>query len=300
MKKRDVMQVIKELPAQEWDLEYTTAQQIEAVEALEKGQILLFPKLDFSLDAHEVKFLTPLVADPKAKNISYNPETRHLRCASCTEHDYRDLKHFLQRYAQYAETLVNALLSQYSEALEIGRTSFRPVEIEGRKSSYRKDDTRLHVDAFPATPNHGRRILRVFTNINPEGKPRVWRVGEPFPEVAKKFAPKIPLQPFGKAALLQAFRLTKTFRTQYDHLMLQIHNNMKANLVYQKSVPQCEIHFEPGSTWIVQTDSVSHAAMTGQYVLEQTFYLPVEAMLNPQLSPLRTLEKLKGKRLVHK
>jgi len=42
---------------------------------------------------------------------------------------------------------------------------------------------------------------------------------------------------------------------------------------------------------------VSHAAMSGQYQLEQTFLLPIGAMREPQRSPLRVLERLKGRRL---
>ena len=82
---------------------------------------------------------------------------------------------------------------RYASRLTRGRTSFRPVEIAGRASSWRKDDTRLHVDAFPATPVHGRRILRVFANVNPYGKPRSWRVGDGFGAVADYFAPKLRL-----------------------------------------------------------------------------------------------------------
>ena len=183
-------------------------------------------------------------------------------------------------------------------AIQLGRTSFRPVEISGRPSSYRKDDTRLHVDAFPATPNQGRRILRVFTNINPEAQARHWRVGEPFSEVVARFLPSVSQQWPGSAALLKWLRLTKSKRSAYDHLMLQIHDKMKADLSYQKTASQQNIHFSPGSSWIVQTDHVSHAAMAGQHVLEQTFYLPVAAMVNPALSPLRVLEKSLGKVLV--
>jgi len=46
------------------------------------------------------------------------------------------------------------------------------------------------------------------------------------------------------------------------------------------------------------TDSVSHAAMSGQLVFEQTFYLPVRAMKNPERSPLRVLERLARRTLV--
>jgi hypothetical protein len=43
---------------------------------------------------------------------------------------------------------------------------------------------------------------------------------------------------------------------------------------------------------------VSHAAMAGQYQLEQTFLLPVDAMLDGERSPLRVLERLKERALV--
>jgi hypothetical protein len=52
-----------------------------------------------------------------------------------------------------------------------------------------------------------------------------------------------------------------------------------------------------GSTWLAFTDQVSHAATAGQYQLEQAFLLPVEAMAEPERSPLRVLESLKQRRL---
>ena len=72
---------------------------------------------------------------------------------------------------------------------------------------------------------------------------------------------------------------------------------MKADDTYQKKADQQEIRFSAGSTWIVQTDNVSHAAMQGQYVLEQTYYLPVNAMQDESKSPLRILEKILQQKL---
>ncbi len=60
-----------------------------------------------------------------------------------------------------------------------------------------------------------------------------------------------------------------------------------------------EIHFPPGSTWIVYTDQVSHAAMSGQYVFEQSFYLPIHGLKNESTSPLRTLEHFLNCKLVN-
>jgi hypothetical protein len=291
------MSVFNEIQNNNWRAQFSVATCENVLKSLENGQIILFPQMPFELRAVENNFLVPDYADTKAKNISYNPLTQKVRCAPCLRDDYENLKKFLMRYAEAAEMLVRNLFPFYAAALQIGRTSYRPVEIAGRQSSYRKDDTRLHVDAFPATPNQGRRILRVFTNVNPFGQARVWRVGEPFPDVAKQFVPATTKPFFGKAALLRWLKLTKSTRTEYDHRMLQIHDMMKADMSYQKKVSQQEVSFVPGNTWIVQTDHVSHAAMAGQFVLEQTFYLPVNAMSNPELSPLRTLEKMLGRTL---
>jgi hypothetical protein len=101
----------------------------------------------------------------------------------------------------------------------------------------------------------------------------------------------------GSGKLMQLLGITKGLRTPYDHYMLHMHDNMKGDLAYQHGARQTELRFPPGSTWIVFTDQVSHAAMSGQHMLEQTFYLPVEAMQDPRLSPLRILERKLQKEL---
>src|SRR6185295_6467377 len=86
--------------------------------------------------------------------------------------DRDGLRDLIARFSAAASGLVGRLLPAYRDRLELGRTSFRPAEIAGRASSWRKDDTRLHIDSFPATPSGGRRILRLFTNVKPQGRPR--------------------------------------------------------------------------------------------------------------------------------
>jgi len=77
--------------------------------------------------------------------------------------------------------------------------------------------------------------------------------------------------------------------------MLQLHDRVKANQGYHDQVPQATVSLAAGSTWLVFTDQVLHAVMSGQYTLEQTFHLPVEAQCRPELSPLRVLERLSGR-----
>ena len=144
----------------------------------------------------------------------------------------------------------------------------------------------------------GRRILRLFTNVNPSEQPRSWRIGGEFGAAATRFAGAISPPVPGTAFLLRAFGVTKSRRSDYDALMLQLHDRMKSDAEYQASPPQSAFDFPSGSTWLAFTDEVSHAAMRGQYQLEQTFLLPVDAMVDESRSPLRILERLKGRRLV--
>jgi hypothetical protein len=80
--------------------------------------------------------------------------------------------------------------------------------------------------------------------------------------------------------------------------MTRIHDAMKSNTDYQASVGQAPIEIKPGTTWITFTDSVSHAALSGQHQFEQTFALPVSGMHDQGKSPLRILERLTGRALV--
>lgn len=270
-----------------------------AVQALESGQVLFLPNLNFMLSKEEQKFLSPQYADTRTKNISYDINRHCLRGLICDDDERVYFENMMARFAKQSQTFLRQLLKHYTSSLLPARTSFRPVEIAGRVApSYRKDDTRLHVDAFPANPTQGKRILRLFTNVNPASKPRVWRLGAPFEEVVKQFHPSLKKPIFGSAYLLQALKITKARRTLYDHYMLQLHDNMKADLDYQKQVAQQQVEFPAGSSWIVYTDQVSHAAMAGQFTFEQTFYLPPEGLLEPSKSPLGVLEELLNRDLI--
>jgi hypothetical protein len=163
--------------------------------------------------------------------------------------------------------------------------------------SWRKDDSRLHVDAFPSRPTDGERILRVFANINPQ-LPRVWRVGEPFEAMARTMLPRIRRPLPGAALALAGLRVTKGLRSEYDHLMLGLHDAAKADMDYQRQCGQQTVSFAPGTTWLCFSDQVMHAAVSGQYMLEQTIHLPVTALYDASRAPLAILQRLTGRTLV--
>lgn len=293
------MDLLKTYSFSTWSNSFTREQQYEMTHSLEDGQLLFFPALSFHLNSHEKSLLSPALVSARSKNISFNPVTNTLKgtVKKISPDNALALTTLLARYAKTARELVDALFPFYKDNLVVGRTSLRVVEIKDRVSSYRKDDKRLHVDAFPANPNHGQRILRVFSNIN-EVAPRVWHLGEPFETVVQKFLKRLPKPKWGSAKLLYWLKMTKKYRSLYDHYMLHMHDMMKGDSEYQMNAIQQKIHFPAGSSWIVQTDHVSHAALSGQHLLEQTFYLPVTSMLDEQKSPLRILEGFLKKSLV--
>ena len=268
---------------------------VEAV--AEGGEVLRFPYLPFALLESELRFRDPRWADGKAKNISVRWPSGELRGAVGSASEQAGLKAMIVRYAEQSETLALRLFPHYRGHLTRGNTSFWPVSVASRASRWRKDDTRLHVDAFPTTPMQGTRLLRVFCNVNPNGEPRTWRVGEPFEAHAERYLPQIARPLPGSAWLLEKTGITKRRCTEYDHLMLQLHDRAKSEAESQRESPQARVEFAPGTTWVVFSDQVLHAAMGGQHMMEQTFYLAVAHQQRPEASPRSTLERLLGRAL---
>jgi hypothetical protein len=281
------------LPLADWSPAATDSAWIAAVEA---GQVLYFPQLAFGLSAQEQALLVPELLAQGSRNISLDAAGA-LKGAAGSEATQQAVAALVGRFAAAARGLVDRLFPHYRPHLRAAPTSLRPTQVSVRKQSVRADDRRLHVDAFPTRPNRGERILRVFCNVSPVGEPRVWRVGEPFEAASRRFLPQAKPYSAWQAALLQRLRLTKSHRSEYDHLMLQLHDRMKADVAYQREAPQQTVEFAAGSTWVCFSDQTLHAAMSGQHLLEQTLHLPVAHQHDPAASPLAILTRLAGRPL---
>ena len=69
-----------------------------------------------------------------------------------------------------------------------------------------------------------------------------------------------------------------------------LNDAMKADMAYQRDCRQQTIPFPPGSVWVCYSDQATHAVMSGQFMMEQTYFLPPEAMVFPAQSPQQVLE----------
>jgi hypothetical protein len=276
-------------------------------ELLEKGEILFFPSPPFRLAEEDRNFLISQrhIDSRLHKNISYRPAEDLLRGFSDGQENENRIHGIMRAYSSGVTGFVSRFLSPYAGKFQLDYASFRPLEEQGRDLPRHKRNDLLHVDSFPSRPTRGGRILRVFTNINPSQE-RIWLVGERFPALAAHHALEAGLGEICRAGgslrarvvhLLRAARLPVRERSTYDEFMLRFHDWLKENSRFQSSADKTRLAFPPLSTWLVFTDGVPHAALSGQFALEQTFIIPPVALVAPDVAPVHVLEKLCGRRL---
>jgi hypothetical protein len=275
---------------------------------LESGNILFFPQIPFSFPPDDLAFLLAQrqTGASHRKNIAYKPQADKITnyVESSSEQGER-LLDVMRTYSRNAVQFLTQLLPPYANLWKLDYASFRPFQEKGRKLRTRARNDLLHTDAFPTRPMHGNRILRFFTNINPT-ESRKWITSLSFPQLAKQFGGKDLPFPKGITNSLseKIFGMTKraskalglpiTLRSPYDVFMLNLHNFMKENSLFQETCHKDYWEFPPHSCWMVYTDLVSHAAIAGQYALEQTFIIPSQGMVLPDQAPLHVLEGLTG------
>ncbi len=279
----------------------------EVCRVLEEGNILLFREAPFEMPRKDTEFLLRQRQTGAGyhKNIAYRPGgDRVTGVARQQAEDAAELRRVLRDYSRAAVNFASGLLGPYARQWRLDYASFRPQEEAGRDLSRHARNDLLHVDSFPTRPTRGDRIFRLFTNVNPSA-PRVWRTGETFPELAERFAVSSGLlgmvsrRSAGRRilALLRSAGLPVRVRPPYDEFMHRFHNFLKDNEAYQDTAKAQVVSFPPGATWMVFTDMVTHAVLSGQYALEQTFLIARRSLTLPQKAPVAVLERLAGRPL---
>jgi hypothetical protein len=273
---------------------------------LEAGDILYFPQSPVPLTADDTSFLLgQQQADSSLhKNIAYKPAIDRLSgfdAKTANPAAVERLQRIMCGYSNSVVQFLTGFLAPYQQHWKLDYASFRPQEEQGRDLPLRRRNDLLHTDAFPTRPTHGARILRFFNNIHP-ARTRDWIVSDPFAATVRRFAPK-EIAPRPGSALSRLGKTTARAiglgaaipslkRSPYDDFMMRFHNFLKENPRFQADCPKYPFQFPSGSSWMVYTDTVPHAVLAGQYALEQTFLVRPEAMVRPEISPLRILEEI--------
>ena len=211
--------------------------------------------------------------------------------------ELKQLQAIMRQYSQDVTRFLTRFLSPYQGRWQLDYASFRPQEEEGRDLPLRRRNDLLHTDAFPTRPTRGARILRFFNNIQPHRVRATGWSATPFRRSCPVYAPQqIPLPAPGNSAGRALRSLANTAglgyaipslkRSPYDDFMMRFHNFLKENASFQAECRKEYLQFPPGSSWMVYTDMVPHAVLSGQYALEQTFLVDHQAMVSPESSPL--------------
>ncbi|QOJ23545.1 MAG: Kdo hydroxylase family protein [Gammaproteobacteria bacterium] len=278
-----------------------------AIQTLEGGGLIYLPQGGFELSDRERELISNttniLTQVPDVENgkptIIFDPENGHIKKyhyaqihgkmvrAQIKDTARSDLEAIMARYGQWTESVITQLFPSYRQGLDRKRVTYRPFA--------RNSTQALHIDSSYGYPTQGRSMLRVFTNINPVDRLRIWQLGEPFEPFVQRFLPDVHVSgPSWFAALLARLGIVDGVKTKYDQYIAALRALGMRDKEYQASAPRKLMEFPAGSSWIAITDLVLHGAISGQHSLDQTFYLPVEAMNDPSRSPLRILERLTG------
>jgi hypothetical protein len=286
--------------------DWTEARAKEVCRDLERGHIVFLPRSPIEIPHEDRERLLGRKQSSSAyhKNIAYRPlEDRVTGLDRSEEQEAEKLRAILADYSRRSVEFLRTFLAPYAGKWNLEFASFRPIEEKGRAARLHARNDLLHFDSFPTRPTNGARILRFFTNINP-AQNRVWLTSQTF----EAFGPLMvkaggltsslhnPLTQ-GMQSLARALHLRGMNRSPYDDLMHRCHNAMKEDSNFQENTPKNRWEFPPNSSWMVFTDCVSHAVLSGQYALEQTLLVPPAALVEPQRSPLRILESLAGRHL---
>jgi 3-deoxy-D-manno-oct-2-ulosonic acid (Kdo) hydroxylase len=280
-------------------------------ERLEAGDILYFAQTPVPVPTEDLSFLLgrQQTGSTLHKNIAYKPNLDAVsgHDASTGPAELKQLQRIMGLYSQNVAQFLVQFLSPYQGRWKLDYASFRPQEEEGRDLPLRRRNDLLHTDAFPTRPTRGARILRLFNNIHPT-RTRDWVVSDPFAVLAAKYAPQeIALPSAGSAgralrSLASAaglgYAIPSLKRSPYDDFMMRFHNFLKENASFQAECRKEYLEFPPGSSWMVYTDMVPHAVLSGQFALEQTFLVEHGAMVSPEFSPLSVLQGITGSALV--
>ena len=271
---------------------------------LERGEIVSFPTADFALPGgDDLALLFNLQLAAFSKNVSYDPATKHVSGFSAPGQDLAEpLARIFATCSASATAWLSTVLPNYCAAWSLDRVTFRPDEEATRRLRQTARDDLLHIDAFPKRPSQGRRILRLFVNVNPT-EPRVWITSDPFAKLLERYgaAAGLPgkqrggwLEQLGEG-VVGIFRPGQVRRTAYDTFMLRFHNFLKRCEEFQEHAARAACgRSPPGAVWLVMTDACSHAALRGRFALEHSYFVPADVLALPAEAPAALLERACG------
>jgi len=287
----------------------------EITAALESNHIVYFPRCPVPLpdEATLRSLCMELPSRLRLKNISYHP--RQQRLSGLNVEGGSDpalharttavLREHLQAVRAFLARVVPHLYAGWTD----GKCSFRPMQERGRNLPPHASNELVHIDAGAYGATDGDRILRFFVNIN-EREDRVWASKGTLQRLLERHGAEAGLfDASGRLRVrieknavdhLRSFAVQRLARfnelaraldsSPYDRAMRRLHNYMKDSDDFKADRDGYEeIRFPPGSAWMLFTDGVTHASVSGQFALVTTVAVRRSALHHPEFAPYSLL-----------
>ncbi len=288
-------------------LEHTAPDEIG--DLLEAGNIVQFDPCPIELpgdDALET-LRRDLPEQLKLKNVSYHPEADKVKGLGRNAPITDLAREVLVSHSDRVTAFLKQIMPTLTRNMRVGTSSFRPIEERGRNLKPHASNELIHIDAGAYGATNGDRLLRFFVNVNPSVD-RVWRTKGALPELLQRYAKEAGIAPEQVGRLekgITGHLRTATLRgiaklgiplatvldsSPYDQTMRRLHNFMKDTPGFQHDpIGHHEFRFAPFTAWMVFTDMVSHACVSGQHAFIYTAVLPLENCRRPDLAPINLL-----------
>jgi hypothetical protein len=276
---------------------------------LERGRIVCFPECPVDLPSPEdLEFLRQEMADHlRSKNISYHPEADVIFGIKGAREVVERTRRILKEHSARVQAFLRKSIPLLTRDWQVGTSSFRPLQERGRILPAHASNELVHVDAGAYGATHGDGIIRFFVNVNPV-EDRIWITKGAFPELYRRFGHEARVVPSNGAdlqegvwdrlrtaavnllaAVIPSAKLLDS--SPYDRMMRRFHNYMKDTPAFQ-STPEGHLQFEfkPFWAWMVFTDRVSHASISGRHAFADTFAIKLRSCRIPEMAPINLLK----------
>lgn len=292
--------------------ELAAADPASLCDALERGEIVHFPESPvLPPPPEDLDFLRlEMPRHLRRKNISYHPEVDRVVGVGGGADVQDRVGRILKAHNAGVRGFLERAIAPLARDWTVATSSFRPLQEKGRGLSAHASNERVHVDAGAYGATHGNRILRFFMNVHPT-EDRVWVSKGAFPDVYRRYGRGAGVMPadgarrdlsegwanrtytrfLDTAARLGVSMAKLADTSPYDRLMRRFHNFMKDSDEFQQD-PEGHRRFEfrPGSAWMVFTDMLTHACISGQHAFIDTFIIPLANCRHPRQTPFSLLQ----------
>lgn len=283
----------------------------EIGDLLEQGNIVQFTQCPVALPAAaELERLRQeLPQQLKLKNVSYHPEADRVKGLDPEAPVAALARRVLVDHRARVTAFLEQIMPTLTRGMQVGTCSFRPIQERGRDLKAHASNELVHLDAGAYGATNGDRLLRFFVNVNPV-EDRVWSTKGAMPELLARYGAQAGMTAEGIRSLdkggtdhLRTGVLNTLARlglplakvldsSPYDRAMRRFHNFMKDTPAFQQDpAGHQEFRFAPFTAWMVFTDMVSHACLSGQHALIYTAVLPLANCRHPELAPINLLRR---------